>query len=66
MDTTLLITVILLLLVVVLAAGQRTTTPPTVITVNPTQPADQGAGCAEVLLLGLLILGLLPLLAAAR
>jgi hypothetical protein len=65
MDTTLLITVILLLLVV-LAAGQRTTTPPTVITVNPTQPADQGAGCAEVLLLGLLILGLLPLLAAAR
>jgi hypothetical protein len=65
MDTTLLITVVLLLLTV-LAASHRTTVPPTVITVNPVQPANQGASCAETLLVGLLALVALLLLAGAQ
>ena len=61
MDTTTLVTVVLLLLVV-LAAGRRTTEPPTAITVIPAQPsASQGAGCADAMLAGLLILFVLLL-----
>ena len=63
MDNTLLITIVLLLLVI-LALGRRTTEPPTAITVIPAQvPANQGAGCAEALVVGLLVLVALLLLA---
>ncbi len=62
MDTTMLITVVLLLLVI-LATGHRTTEQPTVITVSPAQPTAQGAGCAETLLVGLLVLILLLMMA---
>lgn len=63
MDTTLLITIVLLLLVI-LGGGRRTTEPPTAITVMaaPT-PTTQGAGCADALVVGLLILVALFLLA---
>lgn len=63
MDTPLLITIVLLLLVI-LAGGRRTTEPPAAITVIPTPtPATQGAGCADALVVGLLILVALLLLA---
>ena len=62
MDTTLLVTIVLLLLVI-LAGGRRTTEPPTAITVIPAQtPAAQGAGCADAMLVGLMILVALLLL----
>ncbi len=62
MDTTLLVTIILLLLVI-LAGGRRTTEPPAAITVIPAAPANQGAGCADTLVVGLLILVALLVLA---
>jgi hypothetical protein len=60
MDNTLLITIVLLLLVV-LVGGRRATEPLTAITVIPAQPANQGAGCAEAMVVGLLVLVVLLL-----
>jgi|GEM_PF-5758858 hypothetical protein len=62
MDNTLLITIVLLLLVI-LAGGRRTTEPPTAITVMPAPTQTQGAGCADALVVGLLVLVALLLLA---